>query len=59
VAFLRGMTERLGIPKLHTWGIQESDLDEIARKAAAASSMKANPVVLGHDELVGILREAL
>jgi alcohol dehydrogenase class IV len=59
VAFLRGMTERLGIPKLHTWGIQESDLDEIARKAAAASSLKANPVMLGHDELVGILREAL
>lgn len=59
ISWLRGMTERLGIPKLHTWGMQESDLDEIARKAAAASSMKANPVMLGHDELVGVLREAL
>jgi alcohol dehydrogenase class IV len=48
--------QRLHIPKLSAWGIQESDLDEIARKAAAASSMKANPVSLTHDELVTILR---
>lgn len=59
VAWLREMTSRLGIPKLSSWGIGEGDLDEIARKAAAASSMKANPVTLGHEELVAILREAL
>jgi len=34
-------------------------LDEIARKAAAASSMKANPVLLSHDELITLLRVAL
>ena len=38
--------------------IREADLDEIARKAAAANSMKANPVSLTHDELVGVLRAA-
>jgi alcohol dehydrogenase class IV len=59
IAWLRGMTERLGIPKLSAWGLSDGDLDEIARKAAAASSMKANPVVLEQDELVLILREAL
>lgn len=59
VSWLRGMTERLDIPKLSAWGICEGDLEEIARKAAAASSMKANPVALGHDELIAILREAL
>lgn len=59
IDWLRGMTERLGIPKLSSWGLSDGDLDEIARKAAAASSMKANPVMLGHDELVGILTEAL
>ncbi|MBL9180637.1 MAG: iron-containing alcohol dehydrogenase [Verrucomicrobiaceae bacterium] len=59
ISWLRGMTERLRIPKLTAWGIQETDLDEIARKAAAASSMKANPVALTHAELVAILREAL
>jgi len=59
IDWLRGMTERLGIPKLSAWGLSDGDLDEIARKAAAASSMKANPVVLSHEELVGILTEAL
>lgn len=56
---LASLTDRLCIPKLSQWGIQDSDLDEIARKAAAASSMKANPVALTHEELLAILREAL
>lgn len=59
VSWLRGLTQRLGIPKLSAWGIGEGDLDEIAIKAAAASSMKANPVALEHAELVAVLREAL
>lgn len=58
LSWLRGMTERLRIPKLSAWGIGEADLDEIARKASAASSMKANPVALTQAELVAILREA-
>jgi alcohol dehydrogenase class IV len=59
IAWLHGITQRLQIPKLSAWGIQERDLDEIARKAAAASSMKANPVSLSHDELIALLRAAL
>ncbi len=59
VSWLHSITQRLQIPKLSTWGIQDSDLDEIARKAAAASSMKANPVSLTHDELIAVLRAAL
>lgn len=59
VAWLRALAERLGIPKLGAWGIQAGDLDEIARKAAAASSMKANPVALSHAEMVAILLAAL
>jgi alcohol dehydrogenase class IV len=58
-SWLHALTARLQIPKLSAWGIQMADLDEIARKAAAASSMKANPVSLTHEELVAILREAL
>lgn len=58
VVWLHEMTSRLGIQKLRAWGLGEGDLDEIARKAAAASSMKANPVTLEHAELVEILREA-
>ncbi|MFM7606554.1 MAG: iron-containing alcohol dehydrogenase [Prosthecobacter sp.] len=59
LAWLRDMTSRLSIPKLSAWDMDEADLDEIAHKAAAASSMKANPAPLSHAELVEILREAL
>ena len=59
IAWLHGITQRLHIPKLNVWGIQDGNLDEIARKVANASSMKANPVSLSHDELVNILRQAL
>jgi alcohol dehydrogenase class IV len=59
IAWLHGITQRLHIPKLSAWGIQDTDLDEIARKATAASSMKANPISLTHDELIVVLRAAL
>ncbi len=59
VSWLYSLTQRLRIPKLSAWGIQAGDLDEIARKAAAASSMKSNPVSLTHDELLIVLRAAL
>jgi alcohol dehydrogenase class IV len=59
VSWLHSITQRLQIPKLSAWGIQDSDLDEIASKATAASSMKANPVSLSHDELIAMLRAAL
>ncbi|MES2595079.1 MAG: iron-containing alcohol dehydrogenase [Verrucomicrobiota bacterium] len=56
---LRGLAERLQIPALSTYGIQESDLAEIAAKAAKASSMKGNPVPLSEETLTAILQEAL
>jgi alcohol dehydrogenase class IV len=59
VSYLHALTTRLQIPKLSQWGITNTDLEEIARKAAAASSMKANPVSLTHDDLLHILRAAL
>ncbi len=49
----------LGIPPLSSHGIGTADLDSLATKAASASSMKANPVALTHDELVEILHHAL
>lgn len=59
VSAFHALTARLQIPKLSAWGVQNTDLDEIARKAAAASSMKANPVPLTHGELLSVLRAAL
>lgn len=59
VSKIQALAVRLGIPGLGAWGIRQEDLEEIARKAAGASSMKANPVALSHEELVSILRAAL
>jgi len=49
----------LQIPRLGKYGIHESHVADLVAKAANASSMKANPVALTPDELVGILRLAL
>jgi alcohol dehydrogenase class IV len=49
----------LGVAGLRTLGVGEGDADEICRKAAGASSMKANPIVLTHDELRAVLMAAL
>ena len=59
VEFLEALTRRLTIPGLSTYGVGEVDVGEIADKASNASSMKANPVELSREELVGILRAAL
>jgi alcohol dehydrogenase class IV len=59
IPWLRDLTHRLEIPALSTFGIGESHLDELATKAAQASSMKGNPVHLSHQTLAAILRSAL
>jgi alcohol dehydrogenase class IV len=57
--FLEELTQRLRIPGLGTYGITTADIDDIASRAAQASSMKGNPVTLGPEDLWRILREAL
>lgn len=55
---LEQLTARLRIPGLATHGVRAGDHDEIARKAAQASSMKGNPAALDHAALLEILRQA-
>lgn len=57
--WLRDLTARMHIHGLSTYGIRESHLEDIATKAAQASSMKGNPVTLPHETLVAILRAGL
>ena len=59
VEWLRQLSRDLKIPPLRTYGISEADVPLLCEKAAVASSMKANPVVLTNDELAAILRAAL
>jgi alcohol dehydrogenase class IV len=49
----------LGIPSLGHYGLTREHTAELVEKAAHASSMKANPIVLTPDELAGILQGAL
>lgn len=57
--FLSDLTRRLCIPGLASHGLTEAEIGEVARLAAAASSMKGNPVPLPQDRLEAILRRAL
>jgi len=49
----------LNVPGLSAYGITRADFPALAQKAAAASSMKANPIVLTAEELGEILERAL
>ena len=58
-AWVRELREHLQIPKLRAYGITEQNIPVLCEKAAAASSMKANPLALSRQELETILRQAI
>lgn len=53
------LSSELGIPNLGHWGIRQEHIASLVGKAAGASSMKANPVVLADPKLTEILNRAL
>jgi alcohol dehydrogenase class IV len=59
IAWVRGLCRDLGIPGLAAYGVTRGDCSVLAEKAARASSMKANPIVLTGEELGEILETAL
>jgi alcohol dehydrogenase class IV len=59
VEWVQKLVAELPIPKLGAYGIREEHIPDIVAKAANASSMKANPIVLTADELALTLRLAL
>lgn len=59
IEWVRALCAELNVPPLRAWGITEADLPAVAEKAAQASSMKANPLPLTGDELLGVLSAAL
>jgi len=50
---------RLEIPPLRTYGVRPGDFGVLVEKAAKASSMKANPIVLTPEELTEIITRAV
>lgn len=59
VEWVRQLVADLQIPPLRTYGIRTEHIAEIVTKAANASSMKANPIVLTPEELAETLHLAL
>jgi alcohol dehydrogenase class IV len=59
VAWVRQLVGDLKVPPLGAYSIGLDHLAEIVEKAAKASSMKANPIVLTREELGAILEAAI
>jgi alcohol dehydrogenase class IV len=59
ILWISELCKALQIPGLRTYGITVNDVPELVEKAAKASSMKANPIVLTRDELTEALQAAL
>jgi alcohol dehydrogenase class IV len=59
VAWTAEICRILEIPRLRTYGVSQEDVPVLVEKAAKASSMKANPIVLTPDELGEIIAAAV
>jgi len=59
VEWVQRLIGELPVPRLGAYGIREEHVADIVAKAANASSMKANPIVLTPEELAHTLRQAL
>jgi alcohol dehydrogenase class IV len=58
IHWLKALCRDLRIPPLGELGVDEGLLEAVAERADRSSSMKANPIVLTRDELIGALRAA-
>jgi alcohol dehydrogenase class IV len=59
VAWVDELCRAMSVRPLRAFGVSESDFAVASEKAAAASSMKGNPIVLADDERLEILQRAL
>jgi alcohol dehydrogenase class IV len=59
VAWVESLVRDLAVPGLAHWGASAHDVPELVTRAAAASSMRGNPVPLSPDELAEIVTSSL
>jgi alcohol dehydrogenase class IV len=59
VKWVHALVLDLKVPRLGSFGIRREHFPDLVAKAANASSMKANPIVLTPEELAAILEQAL
>ena len=58
VTWISSLVSDLGIPGLSTYGLNANNAPELIEKAARASGMKPNPIVLTAEELTEIVERA-
>ncbi len=59
IDWVRRLCVEFNIPSLRVWGVTEAALPSVVEKAARASSMQANPLLLTSEELLAVLAAAL
>lgn len=59
IEWVENLCADLAIPPLRAYGVTSQHLLTLAEKASRASSMKANPVVLGMEDLVALVAAAV
>jgi alcohol dehydrogenase class IV len=59
IRWINELGKAFQIAGLRAYGVTETDIGVLVEKAAKASSMKANPIVLTDDELTEVLQAAL
>jgi alcohol dehydrogenase class IV len=59
VRWVAGICRRLEIPPLRTYGVGEPDIPDLVERAAQASSMKGNPILLTPEELRETIARAI
>jgi alcohol dehydrogenase class IV len=59
IAWLQELTTALSIPGLASYGLDENQIGELVKAAQRASSMRANPIELGDNEVTEIVTRSL
>lgn len=59
IEWLAGIVADLQVPGLAALGLRDSQVEEAAEGALRASSMKGNPIVLSHHEVVEIIESSM
>lgn len=58
IAWLQALCDELGLPRLGDYGLSPADMPDLVGRSAAASSMRANPLLLEAEEIAEIVERA-
>ncbi len=59
IEFIKELCEKLKVPSLGGFGLEEKDFPTVVEKSCKSSSMKGNPIELTEGELITILKKSV